>query len=153
MNDAACDQSSFPAKMSYAPSGACESELDSLRWSSYYPLISYPQVSWVKQCFIEEPCAQPFFVLVLVGLVMFFNSMNLGLTNGGRHFGSRFLGLLGAKRCIFYPTVLLFPTPVFQVQLHEVRCYWFFHSNSSKPSGGYPRSSYSVRCSLSQSVC
>ena len=35
------------------------------------PPISYPQVSCVKQCFIEETCAKPFFVLV--GLVMFFN--------------------------------------------------------------------------------
>ena len=32
---------------------------------------------------------------------MFFDSMNRGLINGGRHFGSRFLGFLGAKRLIF----------------------------------------------------
>ena len=41
---------------------------------------------------IEETCAKPF--LFLIGLGMFFNSMNLDLINGGRHFGSRFQGLL-----------------------------------------------------------
>ena len=43
---------------------------------------------------------QTFFLVV--GLVMFFNSMNRGLINGGRHFGSRFLGFLGVKRFIFW---------------------------------------------------
>ena len=41
---------------------------------------------------IEETCAKPFFVLI--GLVMFFNSMNLDLINDGRHFGSRFQGTM-----------------------------------------------------------
>ena len=34
-------------------------------------------------------CAKPF--VVLVGMAMFFNSMNLDNNHGGRHFGSRFL--------------------------------------------------------------
>ena len=41
---------------------------------------------------------------------MFFNSMNLDLTNRGRHFGSRFQGFVGAKRFAFFPTLLCFPT-------------------------------------------
>ena len=35
--------------------------------------------------------------------------MNLDLTNGGHHFGSKFLGLLGAKRFISFPPCFAFP--------------------------------------------
>ena len=37
---------------------------------------------------IEETCAKPFFILI--GLVMFFNSMNLDLTNGCAILGQDF---------------------------------------------------------------
>ena len=47
----------------------------------------------VGTCGCEPLCTKPFFVLI--GLVMFFSSMNLDLINGGRHFGSRFQKTFG----------------------------------------------------------
>ena len=66
---------------------SCESELFHDLWfSSLLIYLSY--TPWFKQCCNWRNVYQT--VFVLVGLVMFFNSMNLDLINGGRHFGSRF---------------------------------------------------------------
>ncbi len=57
----ASDQLSCSAKISYAPFVGFGSQ-SLMCWQSRHCLLfSYPQVSWVKQCFIEETCTKPFF--------------------------------------------------------------------------------------------
>ncbi len=68
----------------------------------------------------------------------FFSVMNLDLNNGGRHFGARFPSFFGVRDFNSFP-------PCYAAH-PEVRCYRLFHTDSSKPNGGYPWSSYIVRC-------
>ena len=69
-------------------------------------LFSFTCTTFVKQCLIEETCSKPF--LFWIGLVMFFNLMNLDAKYGCGHFGSRFstgCDLFGFHPCSL-PTLL-----------------------------------------------
>ena len=76
------DQSSFSAKISYRPSVEFASQ------SLMFSLLSPESSNVLLNVFLKTCIPNRF--LVLVGVVMFLNSMNLDLINGGRHFGSRF---------------------------------------------------------------
>ena len=71
--------------------------------------------------------------------------MNLDLTNGGLHFGSRSQDFWCQEFYLFFSPRFAFPSLVNQVLSHEVRCYQLLHTDSSKPI----RTSHPVRRSLS----
>ena len=102
------DQSSFSAKISYISSAGFASQSLMFWQSRYCLLISYPQVSWVKECFIEETCAKPFFCFGTFGNVFKFSES--WPHKWWSPFWVKISQLFAAKRFVFFPTLLCFPT-------------------------------------------